>query len=135
MIRDAQVCGICLGRADTINHRANRGHGGYQAANRPSNGGAICWLCNGKIEDDTPERKLAILRGMKISRDDDPEQMPYFSPLFRVYVWIRDDWSMDFLTDAEITWWLTMNEAASTLRGDGLNTGIRFNLERGKEPQ
>lgn len=111
MIRDASICAICGLMATVANHRANRGHGGYKAANRPSNGCALCWTCNGLIEDDTPQRKLAILRGVKIHRDDNPEDVPYLSPLFRVYVYLRDDWTMPFLTSAETLWWETLNGA------------------------
>lgn len=110
-VRDAQICAICGKLADVINHRANRGSGGFQAANRPSNGSALCWACNDAIENDTPERRRAWVRGVKISRYDDAEATPYWSPLFQMFVFIHDDWTMDFLTQAQVDAWIAHIEA------------------------
>ncbi len=101
MVRDGGMCAVCGAAATTANHRANRGSGGSRTLNRPSNGVAICELCNGLIEDDTPQRKLAIDRGIKIRRptsapNTDPSEVLCWSPLFRMLVFFGDDWTIEF---------------------------------------
>lgn len=80
--RDNYQCPMCLRRADTVNHRANRGHGGHKASNTLSNACAICWACNGLIESDAALAQEAIRRGVKVSRYDDAKAMPYQHPMY-----------------------------------------------------
>lgn len=80
--RDNHQCPMCLRRATEVNHRANRGSGGFRGANTLSNACAICWVCNGLIESDPVMQTKAILRGVKLSRYDDPLLMPYQHPMY-----------------------------------------------------
>lgn len=41
----------CLGEAQTAHHRANRGAGGSQILDDPTNLAAVCSPCNGAAED------------------------------------------------------------------------------------
>jgi hypothetical protein len=88
--RDGDKCAMCGRRARTANHRANRGAGGFRAANVLSNGCALCHLCNGLIESDGPLAEIARARGVKISKWDDPRAVPYRSPLYDCDVLLDD---------------------------------------------
>lgn len=90
LFRDGQKCAMCGHRASVANHRANRGHGGHRDSNRLSNGCALCATCNGLIESDPVQATIARLRGVKLSRYDDPTAEPYLSPLFGCEVWLDD---------------------------------------------
>ena len=101
MVRDGGMCAMgCGRRADTGNHRANRGAGGYRAANRLANGCAICSDCNFRIEYDAIAARKARELGVKISRHDDPELVPFYSPLFGMWAHLHDD-GMTFDVDAD----------------------------------
>jgi len=86
LFRDFETCPICYRKATTVNHRANRGAGGFKGANTLANACAICWTCNGLIESDPDLAELARERGVKLSRYDDPELVPYFHPAYRLPV-------------------------------------------------
>lgn len=96
MHRDGDRCAMCGRRARVANHRANRGAGGYLAANVLSNGCALCSECNGRIEADADAATRARERGVKISKHDDPRTIPFLSPLFLVYVLLDDDGGFEF---------------------------------------
>ena len=83
--RDNYQCCICLCRADTVNHRGGRGMGGFKGANTLSNACAICSVDNGLIESDPEMQLLAVQRGVKLSRYDDPATKPLLHP---VYGWV-----------------------------------------------
>lgn len=99
LFRDWYKCAMCGAPAREVNHRANRGHGGFRAANVLSNACAICWLCNGLLEDrgsdSTEFGRLAVDRGVKLSRYDDPRTVEYFHPGYRMRVLLLD--SGDFM--------------------------------------
>lgn len=80
--RDNHQCPMCMARADTVNHRANRGAGGFRAGNVLSNACAICHSCNGLIESEPELQALAVQLGVKISRYEDPALVPYLHPVF-----------------------------------------------------
>ena len=94
--RDGQKCPICGQRAREVNHRANRGSGGFLAGNRLSNACVICWICNGLIESDPEFADLARSRGVKLSRYADPLAVPYLHPIYGVEVWLDDTGSFSF---------------------------------------
>lgn len=101
MIRDGHMCAMgCGRRAQTANHRANRGSGGHRGSNRIANGVAICHDDNFRIEYDAVAARKARELGVKLSRYDDPETVPFFSPLFGVWVHLSDD-GMTFDVDPE----------------------------------
>lgn len=81
---------MCGKRATVVNHRANRGAGGFQGANRLSNGCAICWDCNDRLEVDPDFAELGRLRGVKLSRYDDPTVCEYLHPGYRMPVLLLD---------------------------------------------
>jgi hypothetical protein len=91
LFRDGDKCAMCGRRARTANHRANRGAGGFRAANVLSNGCALCHECNGLIESDGPLADRARDRGVKISKWSDPRAVPFLSPLWGCLVLLDDD--------------------------------------------
>lgn len=101
--RDGDKCAMCGRRATTANHRANRGAGGFRAANRLSNASASCHECNGLIESDGPLADVARERGVKISKWDDPTEIPYLSPLYNVPVLLDDDGGFTFAEPSTTT--------------------------------
>lgn len=96
MLRDGDKCAMCGHRAETANHRANRGAGGWKAGNTLPNGCAICHRCNGLIESDADYAAEAVRRGVKLRRGEDPTRVRYLSPLYGMYVYLQDDGGLDF---------------------------------------
>lgn len=90
LFRDFQICPMCYRKATIVNHRANRGSGGFEGANTLANGCAICWQCNDKIETDPEYAELARFRGVKISRYDDATTVEYFHPMFRMWTLLEN---------------------------------------------
>lgn len=90
LFRDFGTCPMCYKKAGQVNHRANRGSGGYLGANTLANACAICWTCNGLIEHDPEYAELARFRGVKLSRYDDAETEPYFHPGFRLWALLEN---------------------------------------------
>lgn len=72
--RDNWTCYLCaqecLDGSLVPHHRANRGSGGYKAANTPQNVLSLCGVCNGVIEADHRWAEEARFRGIKISKYD-----------------------------------------------------------------
>lgn len=91
LFRDFDTCCLCRRRATVVNHRANRGMGGFGGANILSNACALCSLCNDAIEQDGDDAAAAREAGVKLSRYDDPHLVPYMHPYLRLLVWPRDD--------------------------------------------
>lgn len=101
LMRDGFLCSMgCGNRAQTANHRANRGFGGHRGSNRIANAAAICSDCNFRIEYDAVAARKARELGVKISRHDDPERVPFYSPLFGMWAHLHDD-GMTFDVDAD----------------------------------
>lgn len=80
--RDGGGC-VCCGETEAIapNHRANRGMGGAGKdswLNAPSNLVTLCSRMNNLIETDADYARLAVSRGIKISKYDDPEKVPVY---------------------------------------------------------
>jgi hypothetical protein len=80
----------CNGRAEVANHRAGRGIGGLLSANRLANGCALCNWHNFIIEADAATSELARFYGVKLSRYDNPETIPLWSPLHLQWVYLTD---------------------------------------------
>lgn len=92
LFREGWVCAMgCGNRANVVNHRANRGAGGHRASNRLANACALCHACNDRIESDAVAARKARELGVKLSRYDDPEQVPFYSPMFGEWVHLHDD--------------------------------------------
>ena len=97
LLRDGGMCALsgqhpsCTGRADTANHRLNRGRGGSKLRNGMANACAICHHCNGLIEQDAEYATLARHLGVKLREGDTPEQIPLWSPFFRQWVRVDDN--------------------------------------------
>jgi hypothetical protein len=85
--RDNWTCYLCAQECRdgslVPHHRANRGAGGYKAANTPENILSLCSLCNSVIEADHRWAEEARLRGIKISKFDTHKasEIPVFSPI------------------------------------------------------
>ena len=97
LLRDGGMCALtgrhpdCNGRADTANHRLNRGAGGSKLRNGMGNACAICHHCNGLIEQNAEYAALARDLGVKLTQGDEPEQIPIWSPFFRQWVQLNDN--------------------------------------------
>lgn len=72
------------------NHRANRGHGGSKKSEVASNVVILCSLFNGLIESDSKAAALAKKFGWKISRYDNPREMPVYDTVTGEW-WLLDD--------------------------------------------
>jgi hypothetical protein len=96
LLRDGGICAMigshdgCAGRADTANHRLNRGAGGSKLRNGMSNGCAICHVCNGLIESDSALASVARERGVKLRQGDEPAECRLWSPFFHQWVKLSD---------------------------------------------
>ena len=81
----------CNGRAETANHRLNRGAGGSKLRNGLANACGICHVCNGLIESDPDLAQIARAQGVKLVEGDVPEDVALWSPFFAQWVWLTDD--------------------------------------------
>lgn len=85
----------CRRQATTVNHRLNRGAGGTSdrgtGKNGTENGCAICWDCNGAIEDNADLSVEAQRLGVKLRDGDDPTRIPMWCVFFHQWVQLRDD--------------------------------------------
>lgn len=73
-------------RAETANHRLNRGAGGSAAANTIDNACAICIDCNGLIESDADYATAARHRGVKLISGERPELVPLWCVFYGMWV-------------------------------------------------
>ena len=76
------LCGLELRDGSLIpHHRANRGNGGFKAADKPSNVLSLCSFCNGVIESDATQATQARNWGVKVSKFDTgrTHEIPVFS--------------------------------------------------------
>ena len=87
-----QHCPHCGTTDDTLvpNHRANRGHGGHKAGNQPANIVVLCSRANGLIESVAQEAETARRFGWKISRYDDPANVPVYDAVTGRW-WLLDN--------------------------------------------
>lgn len=103
LFRDGWVCGMgCGARATVVNHRANRGAGGHRGSNRIANACALCASCNDRIESDAVAARKARELGVKVSRHADPETVPFYSQMFAMWVYLRDDGMTFDVTDEQL---------------------------------
>ena len=86
-------CWHCGSDADDLipHHRANRGHGGFKAGDRPSNCLVFCSIANGLLESDPVLAETARRFGWKLSRYDDPLQVPVFDVQVGEWFILTDD--------------------------------------------
>lgn len=104
LLRDGWVCGMgCGARATQVNHRGNRGAGGSRTSNRLANACAICADCNFRLEYDAVAARKGRELGVKISRYDDPESTPFYSPFFGMWAHLHDDGMTFDVTPEEVT--------------------------------
>lgn len=79
------------------NHRANRGHGGSKSAEVASNVVILCSLFNGLIESDAKAAGMAKRFGWKISRYDNPKEMPVYDVVVGEWFFLNDDFTRERL--------------------------------------
>lgn len=88
IFRDLERCAlldvspVCEKRATVANHRSNDGHGGRPGPASLANAVALCGPCNGAIESDPELAEVARARGVKLSRGQDPDAVPFYAPTF-----------------------------------------------------
>lgn len=97
LARDLRCPCSCFGREDTFvpQHRAGRGMGGSKAADRPSNIIVLCSKVNGLIESDAGWAETARVNGWKISRQDDPLNVPVYDRTLQQWFYLRDDYTRE----------------------------------------
>ena len=76
------VSPVCTNVATVANHRSNDGHGGRPGVASLANACALCSACNGAIEADAELAQVARTRGVKLTRQQNPDHTPYYSPAF-----------------------------------------------------
>ena len=96
--RDGGRCLHC-GTTEALapNHRANRGHGGSKKSEVPSNVVILCSLFNGLIESDAKAAGMAKRFGWKISRYDNPREMPVYDTVTATWWLFNDDFTRERL--------------------------------------
>lgn len=89
-VRDGRRCIHC-GTTEglTVQHRANRGHGGSRSAESPANGVILCWGLNGALERIPEAADAARECGWKVSRHVDPATVPVWDGVTRGW-WLLD---------------------------------------------
>jgi hypothetical protein len=101
--RDSWTCYLCAGefRDGSLvpHHRANRGSGGYKAADVPQNVLSLCSQCNGVIESNAVWAEEARQRGVKISKFDTHRaaELPVFSP-FSSWIYLDERYGFTIAT-------------------------------------
>lgn len=88
--RDGPLCPHCGRPATQRQHRANRGMGGSNAAERPSNIIGFCDL-NDALERDAALADWARSMGWKVSQHADPSAIPYWDHALQSWVRLGDD--------------------------------------------
>lgn len=81
------------------NHRANRGHGGSKSAEVASNVVILCSLLNGLIESDAKAAGMAKRFGWKLSRYDNPREMPVYDSVTATWWLFNDDFTRERLIE------------------------------------
>ena len=76
--RDGYRCPHCGHRANSVQHRANRGMGGSKHRDNPSNLLAFCWDFNTLMESDADAAETGLKNGWKLTQYQDPRTTPYF---------------------------------------------------------
>lgn len=72
-------------------HRANRGHGGFKAANHVANGLAVCGAWNSDAEAFEPLMRQAYDNGWKLRRYEVPSDSPVYYPHIGDWFELDDD--------------------------------------------
>lgn len=95
LARDNHQCIHCGLDDDTlvVQHRSNRGHGGYKAGNDPANYLLLCSRFNGLIESDAKAAGMAKRYGWKISRYQNPAEQPVYDMVSGVWFILNSDWT------------------------------------------
>jgi len=79
-------------------HRANRGAGGSKKLDRPSNIVVLCSVMNGLIESDSTLAEMARGYGWKISKWEEPSEVPVYYPAARAWFLLDDDFGVEQTT-------------------------------------
>lgn len=82
-------------------HRANRGAGGFKGGNKPSNLLVMCARANQLMESDHDWARLARTYGWKISRYDDPSEIPVWYPLEGRWFLLNDEFERQVFTPVD----------------------------------
>lgn len=83
-------CGATEGLG--VQHRAGKGMGGSNRAERPSNGVILCNLLNSALEQDADLAAWAEDHGWKLPRHADTEARPFWDYPSQQWVQPLDDW-------------------------------------------
>lgn len=86
-----------------VQHRGNRGMGGFRAGNAASNLIVLCAAMNLKIESNAVYANLALDYGWKISRYADPLTSPVYSAIDGEWYLLDDDFGRKVVNPDAIT--------------------------------
>lgn len=76
-----------------MQHRAGKGMGGRNSAERPSNGVVLCNLLNSALEQSAELAAWAEQCGWKLPRTVDPAARPFWDAPAGQWVQPHDDWT------------------------------------------
>ena len=82
-------CGTTVGLS--VQHRATKGSGGSRSGERPANGCILCVAFNVALEADAGLAAWAREMGWKISRYDDPAEVPVYDVMDGCWYRLTDD--------------------------------------------
>lgn len=94
--RDGGACVHCGATEGLVpQHRINRGMGGSEALERPSNVVLFCSWFNGAIEDSAELAQLAQMHGWKLSRWDSGRlrEIPVYDRNVKEWFWLDNDYN------------------------------------------
>jgi 5-methylcytosine-specific restriction endonuclease McrA len=80
-----------------IQHRSNKGFGGSKRLDNTANLMILCSSFNNLIESDAKAAGLAKRFGYKISRYDNPLEMPIYDVVTGIWYLLKDDWTREQL--------------------------------------
>lgn len=82
-----------------VQHRSNRGSGGYKAGNNPANYVLLCSAFNTLIESDAKAAGMARRFGYKLSRYDNPAEKPVYDVMAGNWFILNTDWTKGQLVE------------------------------------
>ena len=89
--RDGRMCaatGVTEGLS--VQHRISKGMGGSKVLERPSNGLILEVMFNVRLEQNADDAEHAKRMGWKLSKYDDPTEVPYWHAPSQTW-WLADD--------------------------------------------
>lgn len=91
--RDGYRCPHCGKRANSVQHRANRGMGGSKHRDGAANLLAFCWAFNTAMEQSADDADTGIKNGWKLTQYQDPLTAPFYDAADEQWYILDDDYN------------------------------------------